>query len=91
MRALRQVVLDGGSWETAGLFLPRKDPCTPKRFAATEQDLETIVNYKEALKKVSGTGKGNHTDADGDAGAGATGKEKTGRKGEKGGEKGDGK
>ena len=52
LRALHQVALDGGTWGTASLLLPRADPIYREQFGATGEELEAIVAYQEALKKI---------------------------------------
>ena len=54
LRAVHQVSLDGGSWSTAALRLPKKDPLYKVRFGATEEELETCLSFNEAMKKISG-------------------------------------
>jgi hypothetical protein len=51
-RALYQVALDRGSWETASLFLPRTDPAQRDMWGGTEQELEAAAAYNEAMKKM---------------------------------------
>ena len=52
LRAVHQTVLDKGSWDTASLLLPTQDPCHRELFGATQGELETIIAYQDALKKV---------------------------------------
>ena len=52
LRGLRQVVLDGGSWDTASLLLPARDPCAREVFGATERELEAVVAYQRAMKDI---------------------------------------
>jgi hypothetical protein len=52
LRAIYQVSLDNGSWETASYLLPRRDPVTKVEFGGTHKELETIYAYREALKKL---------------------------------------
>lgn len=52
LRALHQVALDGGTWGTASLLLPRADPIYREQFGATGEELEAIVAYQEAMKKI---------------------------------------
>jgi hypothetical protein len=51
-RALYQVALDRGSWETASLFLPRTDPAQRDMWGGTEQELEAAAAYNEAMRKM---------------------------------------
>ena len=44
--------LDGGSWDTASLLLPRPDPVHRELFGGTEKELEAAVAYQEALRKL---------------------------------------
>jgi hypothetical protein len=70
LRALHQVALDGGTWSTASLLLPRQDPIYREQFGATGEELEAIVAYQEAMKKLKprqdqpGGGKGEGKGAD---------------------------
>jgi len=52
LRSLHQVSLDNGMWSTASLLLPRPDPIYRENFGATETELEAVVGYQEALKKI---------------------------------------
>ena len=52
LRALHQVSLDGGGWQTAMLLLPKADPLQKEAFGATERELEAIVAYQEAMKRI---------------------------------------
>ena len=52
LRALHQVGLDNGVWTTASLLLPWRDPIYREQFGATERELEAVVAYQEALKKI---------------------------------------
>ena len=52
LRSLHQVSLDGGVWSTASLLLPKPDPLYRETFGATEVELEAIVAYQEAMKKI---------------------------------------
>ena len=52
LRSLHQVSLDNGMWSTAALLLPRPDPIYRENFGATETELEAVVGYQEALKKI---------------------------------------
>jgi len=54
LRSLHQVSLDNGMWSTASLLLPRPDPIYRENFGATETELEAVVGYQEALKKLKG-------------------------------------
>ena len=53
LRALHQVALDHGNWSTGSLLLPFKDPVYMEQFGATERELEAVVGYKEAMKKIT--------------------------------------
>jgi len=48
-KATHQAVLDGGSWGTASLLLPTRDPVSPPRLAGTAQELAAVACYKEGL------------------------------------------
>ena len=52
LRAPHQVSLDGGGWQTAMLLLPKADPLQKETFGATERELEAIVAYQEAMKRI---------------------------------------
>jgi hypothetical protein len=52
LRGLHQVSLDNGSWDTAALLLPKKDPLHRELFGGTERELEAAVAYQEALRKI---------------------------------------
>ena len=52
LRALHQVALDGGAWTTASLLLPKQDPLYKQTCGGTEEELEAIVAYTEAMKKL---------------------------------------
>ena len=52
MKAIHQVVIDGGGWDTASLLLPCADPVTKVEFGGTQAELETAAAYREALKKL---------------------------------------
>ncbi len=54
IRPIHQMVVDNGNWDTANCFLPREDVCGKTAFASTEADLEGVVAYQEALKKLGG-------------------------------------
>ena len=56
LRALHQVALDGGSWSTASLMLPRKDPIFKDQFGASGEELEAIVAYQDAMKRLKTRG-----------------------------------
>ena len=76
LRAVRQVQLDGGNWDNAMLLLPRRDPCAPRRFAATEADLETIVAYRDSMKRLNQMGSGGGGGGGGDKTTGDKDKDK---------------
>jgi hypothetical protein len=52
LRAVHQCSLDNGQWDVANLMVPGEDPCTRSQFATGERDLETILAYQEAMKKL---------------------------------------
>ena len=52
LRALRQVSLDGGGWQTAMLVLPKADPLQKEAFGATQREFEAIVACQEAMKQI---------------------------------------
>ena len=52
LRAIHQCCIDNGSWDSASHLLPGKDPCERNLFGGTEAELEAIVGYREALKKL---------------------------------------
>lgn len=78
LRCLHQVSLDNGMWSTGSLLLPRPDPIYRESFGATEAELEAIVSYQEALKKIRNVphGKAGNDDAPEDGDKGAKGKGK---------------
>lgn len=85
LRAIHQCCIDNGSWDSASLLFPGKDPCERNLFGGTEAELEAIVSYREALKKLQ---KGNPSWAQEEkpGGGGAPKGDKKGDgKGEKGG------
>ena len=41
LRAIHQYCIDNGSWDSASLLLPGKDPCERNFFGGTEAELET--------------------------------------------------
>ncbi len=57
LRALHQVCLDGGAWDTAALFMPAADPIDKERFGGSHAQLEVVAAYREAIKKL---GKSRH-------------------------------
>ena len=54
LRALHQVALDGGTWNTGSLLLPKTDPLYKNQCGGTEEELEAIVAYREAMQKLKG-------------------------------------
>ena len=84
-KALYQVHLDQGSWDTAHHLLPKRDPVMKTEFGGTREELATIYAYQDALKKIkkfSEKTPGQNVDKDG--------KGKGGGKGDKGGGRGGG-
>ena len=53
---LHQVSLDQGCWSTAALLLLVRDPVFNETFGATEKELEAVVGYGEAMKRIQKTG-----------------------------------
>ncbi len=81
------MTLDQGGWETAVYLLPERDALSRTEIAGTEQQLETIFNYRESLKKLrraQGGGDGEKSDPNksNDKGAGKAGKRKDAKKAE---------
>ena len=66
LRALHQVSLDGGGWQTAKLLLPRGDPLEKESFGASEKELEATVAYQEALRRITPNLHHNEDQADKD-------------------------
>ena len=54
LRSLHQVSLDNGMWSAASLLLPRQDRIYRENLGATETELEAVVGFQEALKKLKG-------------------------------------
>jgi hypothetical protein len=52
LRAVWQSALDGADWSTASLLLPGEDPISRVATAATETEMEAIVAYQEAQRKL---------------------------------------
>ena len=52
MRCVHQVCLDSGAWTTGQHLLPRADPLEKPLFGGTQQELENIAAYTEALRKL---------------------------------------
>ena len=48
LKAIRQALADGGTWEVAWSFLPFADPTGEETFAGEEGELETIASYSKA-------------------------------------------
>ena len=65
LRAVHQCSIDNGSWDTASLLIPRKDPISRLEFGGTHRELETIFSYQKALKELKKT-----VDAPGGGGGG---------------------
>ena len=65
LRAGHQCSIDNGSWDTASLLIPRKDPISRLEFGGTHRELETIFSYQKALKELKKT-----SDAPGGGGGG---------------------
>ena len=62
LRAMHQVVLDGGGWEDASGFLPTEDPFQTVEFAGDDSEVETLAARREALdtlRKKKKPAKGN--------------------------------
>ncbi len=57
MKAMRQMALDGGGWNVASLLLPGEDPCSRQSFAASEGEVERIVQYQESIRKLQAQSK----------------------------------
>ena len=52
LTGLRQVAMDGGSWEVASLLLPARDPCQREQWGASERELEAVASYRKAMKEI---------------------------------------
>ena len=52
LRALHQVAIDGGQWDTGTLLLPTPDPIYRYQFGGTEEDLEVIAGYQDTIEKL---------------------------------------
>ena len=50
LRTLNQTNLDEGSWDTASLLLPKRDPLERSLFGGTQQELEVAAAYKKAMR-----------------------------------------
>jgi hypothetical protein len=48
LKALHQVHLDNGSWQTAMLMVPVVDPLYQAAFGGAEEEIEAISSYKKA-------------------------------------------
>ena len=48
LRAMNQVMLDGGGWSDASLLLPEEDPLGKVEWAAEENDIEGIATFRSA-------------------------------------------
>ncbi len=83
MRALYQAQLDNGSWETATLLLPERDPASRAESGGTEHQLETIYNYKDSLRKLCKGQGGKDGEADHGKGQDGKGAGKGGRRKDK--------
>ena len=53
------------SWDSASLLLLGKDPCERNPFEGMEAELEAIVGYREALKKLQKGGQFYHEEKPG--------------------------
>ena len=51
-KALHQVALDGGGWDTALLLLPDEDPLARPAFGGEEAELEAAFRYKKSLREL---------------------------------------
>ena len=51
-RAVHQVVLDGGGWDSASLLLPKTDPLQKTLFGGSQTEMEIVANYRDTLKKL---------------------------------------
>ena len=54
-RCLHQVALDSGMWATGALLLPKPDPLFKQTTGGTEEELEAIIAYQEAMKRLKKT------------------------------------
>ncbi len=52
LRAIRKSCLGAGSWEHSSLMVPSEDSCTKSSFATAEEELEAILGYQDAMKKL---------------------------------------
>ncbi len=53
IKATRQVAIDKGNWSNAWLLTGEEDVLSRKRFAAGEEELETIAGYNIAMAEIS--------------------------------------
>ena len=49
-KALHQVAIDGGSWESASLMLPLPDALQEPSFGGSERELAAVHSYRKAMK-----------------------------------------
>ena len=49
-KALHQVAIDGGSWESASLMLPLPDAFQEPSFGGSERELAAVHSYRKAMK-----------------------------------------
>ena len=52
MKAVRQVAMDKGEWDTAQLLLPDENPLSRQEWAASEKELEEIYGYRKAVREL---------------------------------------
>jgi len=71
LKALHQVALDGGAWETALLLLPDDDPLSKPAFGGEERELEAAYTYKKSLQELRAKQTSRWVAPGEDAGAGA--------------------
>ncbi len=57
LKAMHQMALDNGGWNVASLLLPGEDPCSRPGFAASEGEIERIVQYQESIRKLQAQSK----------------------------------
>ncbi len=76
LKSIHQNALDNGSWEVENSLLPGEDPCGRPSHAVSEAELEKIVSYQEAMKKLKAR-KGDR-DEDGEGNGGGKGARKGG-------------
>ena len=68
-KALHQVAVDKGDWDTAQLLIPLPDALTEAPFGGDEEELELVHSYKKSLRELKSK-VSNRVEEGGDEGAG---------------------